>query len=274
MKSNGYSASMQEANTPKTTPRRKNPLARWAPLAILLAGIMAIYASGAHEYLSLAVIAENRDALLQFVRDHYVAAILAYSLIYVATVAFSLPGAALLTILGAFLFGWFAGGLITVVSATIGATAIFLIAQSSVGDSLVRKAGPWAKSFSDGFARDAFNYLLFLRLVPVFPFWLVNIAPALFKVRLATFVWATFIGIIPGTFAFSIVGSGLDSIIASQQASYDACIAEKGKQACSFTLDASALITPQLLAGFAALGAVALIPIIVKRIRAAKTPAN
>lgn len=261
---------MQNSQTSENSARPKGALSRWGPLAVLVAGIVAVYVSGSHKYLSLSAVAENRDALLEFVANHYVSAILAYALAYIMTVAFSLPGAALLTILGAFLFGWFIGGLVTVIAATLGATAIFLIAQSSVGDSLTRKAGPWVKSFSEGFARDAFNYLLFLRLVPVFPFWLVNIAPALFNVPLSTYVWATFIGIIPGTFAFSIVGSGLDSIIAAQQASYDNCVAEKGAGACTFSLDAGALVTPQLLAGFAALGFVSLIPIIVKRVKSAK----
>lgn len=261
---------MQHADETQSGKKQKSALSRWGPLLVLAAGIVIVYATGVHKYLSLSAVAENRETLIEFVAGHFASALLVYMLVYVAVVAFSLPGAALLTILGGFLFGWLAGGLTTVIAATIGATAIFLIAQTSIGDSLTRKAGPWMKSFSDGFAEDALNYLLFLRLVPVFPFWLVNIAPALFNVKLRTFTLATFIGIIPGTFAFSIVGSGLDSIIAAQKASHDECIAAKGASECSFTLDAGALITPQLLAGFAALGIVALIPIVIKRAKAAK----
>ncbi|MGI9465156.1 MAG: TVP38/TMEM64 family protein [Aestuariivirgaceae bacterium] len=253
-----------------TTEKKSSPLRRWGPLALLLAGIVAAYASGAHNYLSLGAIAENRDSLQQYVEQNAILAIGGYILIYVLTVAFSLPGAALLTILGGFLFGPIVGGISTVTAATIGATAIFMIAKTSIGDALVRKAGPWVKALADGFKEDAFNYLLFLRLVPLFPFWLVNIAPALFNVRLSTFAIGTFLGIIPGTFAFSIVGSGLDSIIDAQKTVNQDCIATKGAEQCPFTLDAGALITPKLIAGFVALGIVALIPVILKRLKARK----
>jgi uncharacterized membrane protein YdjX (TVP38/TMEM64 family) len=157
-----------------------------------------------------------------------------------------------------------------VVAATLGAVIIFLAARTSLGDTLAARAGPWMSRFREGFQRDAFNYMLFLRLVPVFPFWLVNIAPAVAGVPLGTYALTTLIGIIPGTFAFAVLGSGLDSIIEAQKAMHEACIAEKGAQNCTFSLDAGALITPELLAAFAALGFVALIPVIVKKLRAAK----
>ncbi len=273
MAQNQSTHSMQQSD-PSQSAGNKSMLRRWGPVAVLAAAIAAVYLSGLHNYLSLSAVAENRDALQGFVADNAVLAIGAYVLIYIVVVAFSLPGAALLTILGGFLFGWFGGGAATVIAATIGATAIFLIAQTSLGDSLTRRAGPWVKSFADGFAEDAFNYMLFLRLVPVFPFWLVNIAPALFNVRLSTYVWSTLLGIIPGTFAFSIVGSGLDSIIDAQQASHQQCIAEKGAENCTFALDAGALITPTMIAGFAALGIVALIPVVLKRLKARKAKSS
>lgn len=240
---------------------------RWAPLIILLAGIAGVYASGLHEYLSLTAIAENRDALMKFVADNSVLAAGSYVLAYIATVAFSLPGAALLTILGGFLFGWFLGGIFTVIAATIGAIAIFLVAKTALGDALAKRAGPWMEKLSGGFREDAFNYMLFLRLVPVFPFWLVNIAPAVAGVGLGTYALTTLIGIIPGTFAFSALGSGLDSIITEQKSVFQSCVAEKGTANCEFALDAGALVTPQLLAAFAALGVVALIPVVMKKLR-------
>ena len=258
----------------QTDSQTTSPLRRWGPLALLLAGIVAVYASGAHKFLSLSEVAEHRDSLKQFVDQNSMLAVGGYVLVYIATVALSLPGAALLTILGGFLFGPIIAGTATVVAATIGATAIFLIARTSIGDALVRKAGKWAQALADGFCEDAFNYLLFLRLVPLFPFWLVNIAPALFNVRLSTFAIATFLGIIPGTFAFSIVGSGLDSIIEAQKTANQQCIAANGAGQCPFTLDAGALITPQLIAGFVALGIVALIPVILKRLKARKNAAT
>ncbi len=246
---------------------RKSRLKRWAPIALLAAAIAVVYSTGLHEYLSLTAIAENREVLMEFVASHQVFALASFIAAYIVAVALSLPGASLLTVLGGFLFGWVVGGAAAVGAATIGAVIIFLAARTSLGEMLASKAGPWMEKLSDGFREDAFSYMLFLRLVPVFPFWLVNIAPAIAGVGLGTFAITTFIGIIPGTFAFSLAGSGLDSIIDAQEQAHDSCIAQNGAANCSFSLDAGALVTPQLLAAFAALGVVALIPVVVKRLR-------
>jgi uncharacterized membrane protein YdjX (TVP38/TMEM64 family) len=170
-----------------------------------------------------------------------------------------------LTVAGGFVFGWLLAGLATVFSATLGAVLVFQIARTSIGESLAARAGPFMGRIKDGFAADAFNYLLFLRLVPAFPFWLVNIAPALTQVSGRTFAAATFLGIIPGTFAFSFVGAGLDSVFNAQSAAHVACVTEKGEAACPFTLTLSSLITTEMLLAFAALGVVALLPVILKK---------
>ena len=187
-------------------------------------------------------------------------------LVYACAVALSIPGATLLTIVGGLLFGWLTGAIAAIIAATAGATLIFLAARTSLEEALTRKAGSLVTRIRDGFTRDAFNYLLFLRLTPVFPFWLVNIAAALAQVRLKTFVAATILGIIPATLAFSFVGSGLDSIIEAQKAAYEACLAQGGTTQCSFDLQASRLITPQILVALAALGIAALIPVLAKRL--------
>lgn len=243
-------------------------LRRWGPLAILLCAIAAAWAAGLQDYLSLTAIADNRDALIGFVSNNAVLSGLIYFGVYATAVSLSLPGASLLTILGGFLFGWLAGGFLTVLAATAGAIVIFLVARTSLGEALASRAGPWMNRLSKGFREDAFHYLLFLRLVPVFPFWLINIAPALAGVPLGTYAITTLIGIIPGTFAFSVLGSGLDSIITAQRQAHLACVAEQGAANCQFTLDAGALVTPQLLAAFAALGVVALIPVAVRKWKA------
>ncbi len=129
---------------------------------------------------------------------------LAFVALYAAVVALSLPGGAVLTMAGGFLFGWLLGGLASIVGATIGASIVFLIARSALGEFLAARAGPWLSRFRQGFQDDAFSYLLFLRLVPIFPFWLVNLAPALLGVGFVTYVATTFLGIIPGTFAYSL----------------------------------------------------------------------
>jgi len=244
---------------------------RWLPLVILIAAIIAVWVSGATRYLTLASIAEHRDGLKATVEANHLEALAGYMLVYMACIALSLPGGALLTILGGFLFGWLIGGAATVIAATAGATIIFLVARSSFGAFLAEKAGSRANAFAKGFRRDAFNFLLFLRLVPLFPFWLVNIVPALFNVGVRTYVLSTFLGIIPATLAFSTLGAGLDSIIMAQKAAYEACVAARGAGECRFALDPSALITPQLVAAFAALGVIAIIPVIWKRYKVHRT---
>jgi uncharacterized membrane protein YdjX (TVP38/TMEM64 family) len=255
------------ARSRKAPQDRLAPAKRWGPLVVLVVVAAVVYATGAYEYLSLAAIADHRDALQGFVSRHWLAAIAGYGLVYIATVALSIPGAALLTVLGGFLFGWLIAGLLVVAAATVGATLVFLIARTSLGDVLARRAGPRLNALAKGFRDDAFSYLLFLRLVPLFPFWLVNIAPALFNVPLVTFVTATLLGIVPGTFAFAFLGSGLDTIIAEQKAAYEACVAaERGD--CVMTFEAGDLLTTELVIAFVALGVVALIPAVVRRVRA------
>ena len=241
---------------------------RWLPLALIACLMVAAYILGLHEHLSLQNIAANREELRQFIASNLALALLIYGLVYTCAVALSIPGATLLTIVGGLLFGWLAGALVTIIAATTGATIIFVAARTSLESVFTRKAGSLLSKIREGFARDAFNYLLFLRLTPVFPFWLVNIAAALSGVRLKTFVSATILGIIPATFAFSFVGSGLDSIIEAQKAAYEACLAQGEATPCNFDLQASRMVTPQILVALAALGLVALIPIGLKRLRA------
>ena len=226
---------------------------RFLPLAIIVAGLVAGYAAGLQDYLSLTVLAEQRDALKAFVADHRVASILGYFVLYTLAVAFAFPAASILTIFAGFVFGWFVAGILTVFAATTGAAAIFLAARSAFGDVLRKRAGPFAAKLADGFAEDAFGYLLVLRLAPVFPFFVINIAPAFFDIKLRTYVAATFLGIIPGTFAYSWLGQGLDSVI----------VAAAGRE-----ISISDLVTPEITIAFAGLAIVAAIPTIVRKIRA------
>jgi uncharacterized membrane protein YdjX (TVP38/TMEM64 family) len=161
------------------------------------------------------------------------------------------------------MFGGVVGGLATVLAATAGAVVIFLIAKSSIGDFLETRASGFVARLAEGFRRDSFNYLLSLRLTPLFPFWVVNIVPAMLNMRLGPYALATFIGIIPGTFAYAFVGAGLGSVISAQEAANPGCSA---MGTCS--IDPRSLVTPQLLIAMAALGVVALIPVVVRRLRA------
>jgi uncharacterized membrane protein YdjX (TVP38/TMEM64 family) len=190
-------------------------------------------------------------------------AIFVYVGIYITVVAVSLPGAALLTLTGGFLFGIAVGASAAVISATVGATLIFLVARTALGEPLLRRAGPRATQLARGFREDAFSYLLFLRLVPAFPFFLVNLVPAFAGVRLGLFVVATAIGIIPGAIVFALAGAGLDSMIAAQKNSYDQCIAATGAD-CRLVFEPADVLTPQLIAALVALGLLALMPVAVK----------
>jgi uncharacterized membrane protein YdjX (TVP38/TMEM64 family) len=245
-------------------------LKRLWPLLLLIAAAAFALAMGWHRYLTLQELVERREALRAAIEGNLVLALLAFMAIYSATIALSLPGGAVLTLAGGFLFGWLVGGIAAILAATLGAIVVFLVARSALGEPLAARAGPWLSRLRQGFQEDAFNYLLFLRLVPIFPFWLVNLAPALLGVPLKTYALATVIGIIPGTFAFAIAGKGLDSVIAAQQAAHQSCLAKMGPDAeklCPYVLEPGALLTPGLLAGLVALGVVALIPIAVKRFR-------
>lgn len=247
-----------------------NAVTRWLPL-VVLAALMAVgFALGWHKYLSFKTIGTNYGALQDFIANNFVVALSAYVVIYIASVALSAPGALILTLSGGLLFGWQVGAPATVVAATAGATLLFLIARSSFGDGLAAKAGPALAKFREGFQENAFNYLLFLRLVPLFPFFLVNIAPALLGVPLRTYVAATFLGIIPATTAFSFAGAGLGSVVEAQNKIYQACLAAmpaNPEVACPYQINTSALVTRELLAALVLLGVVSLIPIALKYFR-------
>ncbi len=169
------------------------------PAAALAAVVAVAYFYRLDHYLTLDAIRDNRAALLAYVEENRVVAVVGFVVVYAAAVGVSFPGAVVLTLAGGFLFGAVLGAALSVVAATIGAAAIFLIARSAFGDVLRLKAGAFVARMADGFQKDAFSYLLFLRLVPVFPFWAVNLVPALIGMRFAPFVVATAIGIIPGT---------------------------------------------------------------------------
>lgn len=185
---------------------------RLLPLAVLAAAAIGVFASGLHNYLTFDSLSEHRETLLTLVDSHAVLAPIAFMAIYAAATAMSLPGGLILTIAGGFLFGTWLGGLYVVIGATLGAIAIFLIAKTALGDVLKQKAGPWVAKMEAGFKENELSYMLILRLVPLFPFWLVNLVPAFLGVSLPTYAIATFVGIIPGSFAYASAGNGLGAV--------------------------------------------------------------
>ena len=226
-------------------------LGRFAPILLIGSAIAAAFAFGIGDYLSFDALRDNRELLVIFVADHALVAILGFIALYAVSTALSLPGGAALSIAGGFLFGSVFGTLWIVTGATLGAIIIFLAAKTALGDSLKSKAGPWLKKMEAGFRDNAFNYLLVLRLVPLFPFFVVNLVPAFLGVGLKTFLAATAIGIIPGTFVFASVGAGLGSVF---------------EQGGDFS-PASAL-TPEVIIALVGLAVLALIPVGYEKLKA------
>lgn len=243
---------------------------RLVPVAVIIAVMVVIFAAGWHRQLSLETLVRHRAILDAFVSEHWLQALAAYLGLYVVAVALSIPGAVFLTIAGGVLFGAWVGAAAAVVGATVGASLIFLAASGAFHDIFRRRAGALAGKLAAGFRANAFSYLLFLRLVPLFPFWLVNIVPALVGVNLSTFVAATAIGVIPATLIFAFVGEGFDSALAAQTAVFQECMASV-RADCRLDFDLGAAFTPQLIAALVGLGLLALLPVVIKWLRARNT---
>lgn len=192
----------------ETMSAKQPGLSRYLPILLIGAGAIAAFVL-ARDYLSFDALLANYENLAAWRDQNLTLAILAFALIYVLCVAFSVPGAIWLTLIGGFLFGTFWGTVIVVTSATLGALLIFLAARTALGDVLRQKAGPWVARMEDGFRDGEISYLLIMRLVPAVPFFIANLAPAFLGARIWTFLWTTMVGIIPGTLVFISIGAGL-----------------------------------------------------------------
>lgn len=186
----------------------------WPRLAVLGAfvAVMAVGVVFGGDLLDFDTLHRHHESLEALVAEHYAASVVVFVAAYFVGVTFSVPGAVWMTLAGGFLFGWVATSVYVVLAATAGATAVFLLARYVFGESWRARAGPMVRRMETGFRRDAFHYLLVLRLIPVFPFWLVNLVPAFVGVRLRTYVLATLLGIVPGTVVYAGVGAGLESV--------------------------------------------------------------
>ncbi|MCF6321840.1 MAG: TVP38/TMEM64 family protein [Rhizobiaceae bacterium] len=256
---------METGSTPQMSAKPQSKysvLKRWGPLFVL-AGLVALaFANGWHEQLTLSNLIKNRAAMNAYVVDNYWLSALVYTGIYFVATALLFPAASLITIAGGLVFSSVFATIYTVIGATLGATVLFIVVRTSFGSFLNERAGPFLSKLSAGFKENAFSYLLFLRLVPAFPFWLVNVAPAFFKMAVPTYVGATAIGILPGTFAYALLGEGLDSLILAQDMANPGC-AEAG----SCKIDLSAAITPEIIAAIIGLIVVSILPVAIKKWR-------
>jgi uncharacterized membrane protein YdjX (TVP38/TMEM64 family) len=227
---------------------------RFLPVTLLLLGTAAFFAFGLQDYISCDLLRDNRGALVVLISAHQVMAALVFMVLYALAVAFSLPVAALLTFAGGFLFGLWNGTVYVVIAATIGAVALFLAARSALGQGLRGRAGPAVARMEQGFRNHAMSYLLFLRLTPVFPFWLVNLVAAVVGMPLRTFVLATAIGIMPASFIYVSVGNGLNALFESGD-----------------TCDPRAMVSLEIVLPLIGLAVLALVPVIYQRLRGAQS---
>jgi len=227
------------------------------PVMILIGGLVLAWSAGVLDLLSFETLRENRDLLQGFVSNNPVSSVLVFMGLYVVSVALSLPIGSVLTITGGFLFGSFLATSYVVVAATIGATVVYLAARYAFYDLMRAKAGNAVRKMEEGFAENAFSYLMVLRLIPIFPFWLVNLVPALLGVKLRSFVFGTMIGIIPGTFVYASIGDGLGALF------------DQGK-----TPDLGIIFEPRILTPIVGLAVLALLPVAYKKLRQRKSGAN
>lgn len=226
---------------------------RLLPVGILVVGLILFFVTGLHRVLTFDALRAHRGELAAWVDAHGVLAALIYLVGYAILVAFSLPLASLATLLGGLLFGTVLGTALAVAGATVGAMAVFAAARSAFGNLLRARAGSFLGRLEAGFRRDAFSYLLFLRLVPVFPFWLINIAPAVFRVPWRAYAVATFLGIIPGTAVYCSVGASLGGVLDRNEAP-----------------DLKVVLEPQVLLPLLALAVLALVPVLYGRWKASR----
>jgi len=223
---------------------------RFAPALLLLGGLAAAWALGLPDYLSCAALRDNRAWLLTSVSQNFAVAVALFFLVYAAAVALSLPGAAVLSIAAGFLFGTLPAAVIVVLAGTLGAVILFLAARTAFGGVLKARVGPWLGKVQKEFAAEGFSYLLFLRLVPVFPFFVVNLVPAFLGISLRSYVLATLVGIIPGALIFTYFGAGLGGVLDSG----GACSLEN-------------ILTPQVLIALIGLSLLALLPVAYRKWR-------
>ncbi len=243
---------MSSVNVNASVAQPASPPSAIGKVAVLLLVACAIggfFYFDLHRYVSLETLKANRDALLSFTQANYAASVIAFIALYCLQTSLSLPGATLFTLAGGFLFGSVIGMLYVNIAATLGATLGFLAARYLLRDWVEQRFGARLATLQEGFARNGFSYLLTLRLVPLFPFFLVNLVSGLTRVRVGTFVAATSLGIIPGSFVYANAGRQLGSINSLGE-----------------------VASPQVLGAFALLGLLALVPLVYRRFSAQPVP--
>ncbi len=226
-------------------------MSRMLPAAVLVTGLVLFFVLGLDRYFDFEMLQEHRNWLMGMVEELGLLAIGLYTLLYMTLTAFSIPLGGIMTIAAGFFFGTVVAASCAVIGGTLGAIIVFLAARTAIGELLRAKAGPALKRMESGFRENAFNYLLTLRLIPIFPFWLINLVPAFLGVPLRTYAVATFVGVIPGALVYASLGNGLGAVLdAGERPNFEI------------------LLKPAVLFPLPALAILALLPVVYKKIKA------
>lgn len=239
-------------DSPASAPSVSSLRGRWrriAPIAVIALMLILFFAFELQRFFTLDALRDHHDTLQRWATSAPIRALAIFVLVYAAAVAISFPGAAILTIFGGFMFGLWPGVPAVVVGATLGAIIIFLAAKSAFHEMLSRRAGGFITKMERGFREDELSYMFLLRLVPIFPFWAINIAAGVLGVSLRNFTMGTFFGIIPGGFVYASIGAAAGAVFA------------KGE---TITLS-GVLLQPQTLLPIIGLAVLALLPVLLKR---------
>lgn len=227
---------------------------RLLPLLVMAAGFFTFFWLGLDQYLSFQALKDNRDLLMGWRDEHYLLAALAFVGAYAVLSGLSVPVGLWMTLAGGFMFGTVAGGFLSLVGATLGASVVFLAARYAFADVLRAKVGSAVAKMEAGFKENQLNYMLVLRLVPLFPFWLVNLVPAFLHVSVRVYILGTFFGMIPGALVYASVGNGLGRVF------------KAGGEP-----DLGLILAPEILIPIIGLAVLALIPVIYKRFTKSNT---
>jgi len=223
---------------------------RWGMVISIIILLVLFFVTGLYRYVSLSALQQHHQILFDWISQHILLAVLLFIAAYIVAVAISIPGATILTIAGGFLFGIIGGSLLVILSATIGALVTFVAVRTALADILRQKVGKRVQKMEKSFRNNAVSYMLFLRLVPVFPFWLINIAAGALDVRFSTYTWTTLVGIVPGSVVYVAVGNGMSEVIAH-----------------SNQIDLRIIFQPVILVPLVGLAILSLIPIVYHRFK-------
>jgi uncharacterized membrane protein YdjX (TVP38/TMEM64 family) len=209
--------SIKNSGNPLMSAVNKKFVIRRLPLAFIFCGLFCFFYFHLDTYINFETLKEHRQFLSAWTQEHYSLAVCLYMISYVATILCAIPSSIFFSLTAGFLFGSIFGFLYTMVSAIIGAAIFFLLIRTALAEWLAEKLGKKLQHFEAGFQENAFNYILTMRLIPIFPFFIVNIASAILGVRLFSFLAATFLGIIPANMIYVSLGHGLGKIFDHHQ---------------------------------------------------------